>query len=524
MQSHTRHRVLNALIIAALVLSSLGGVIGLPAAAPTATAAALFDHTTDPTGVTLVGSLQDELGCPGDWQPDCAETALAYDADDDVWTITADLPAGNWEYKVALNGGWDENYGAGAAPGGDNIALNLADAATVKFYYDHKSHWITDNRNSRIATAPGDFQSELGCPGDWLPDCLRSWLQDIDGDGVYTFATGALPAGDYQGKVAINESWDENYGAGGAAGGDNIPFSAADGATVTFSFDSATNVPTIVAENPQPIDWATMVQPPVRHPFQNQVMYFVMPDRFANGDPSNDTGGIAGGRMNHGFDPTDKGFYHGGDLRAGRQAGLSGRHGDHLHLDDAHVQEQPGPGEGDQASAGYHGYWILDFTQFDPHFGSNTELEAVINGAATRGIDIFFDIITNHTADIIAYQEGQYVYRNKTDYPYTDADGNVFDDLDYANSPDFPALDAETSFPYTPVFRNAGDENLKVPAWLNNPIYYHNRGDSVQRRELALRRFLRAGRPLHGAPGRGRGHDRHLQGLDQQLRHRGLPH
>ena len=57
MQSHTRHRMLNALIIAALVLSSLGGVIGLPAAAPTATAAALFDHTTDPTGVTLVGSL-----------------------------------------------------------------------------------------------------------------------------------------------------------------------------------------------------------------------------------------------------------------------------------------------------------------------------------------------------------------------------------------------------------------------------------------------------------------------------------
>ena len=93
MQSHTRHRVLNALIIAALVLSSLGGVIGLPAAAPTASAAALFEHTTDPTGVTLVGSLQDELGCPGDWQPECAETALAYDADDDVWTIMADLPA-----------------------------------------------------------------------------------------------------------------------------------------------------------------------------------------------------------------------------------------------------------------------------------------------------------------------------------------------------------------------------------------------------------------------------------------------
>jgi glycosidase len=45
------------------------------------------------------------------------------------------------------------------------------------------------------------------------------------------------------------------------------------------------------------------------------VIYFVLPDRFANGDPANDTGGIAGDRLTHGFDPADKGFYHGGDLK-----------------------------------------------------------------------------------------------------------------------------------------------------------------------------------------------------------------
>ena len=65
-----------------------------------------------------------------------------------------------------------------------------------------------------IAVAPGSFQSELGCPGDWDPSCLRSWLEDPDGDGIYTFETTALPAGSYETKVAINESWDENYGAG----------------------------------------------------------------------------------------------------------------------------------------------------------------------------------------------------------------------------------------------------------------------------------------------------------------------
>ncbi|OLT29862.1 hypothetical protein BJF82_15945 [Kytococcus sp. CUA-901] len=42
--------------------------------------------------------------------------------------------------------------------------------------------------------------------------------------------------------------------------------------------------------------------------------YFVMADRFANGDTSNDTAQIAGDRLEHGFDPTDKGFFHGGDL------------------------------------------------------------------------------------------------------------------------------------------------------------------------------------------------------------------
>lgn len=61
-------------------------------------------------------------------------------------------------------------------------------------------------------TIAGSLQSELGCSGDWQPDCLRSWLQDPDEDGTYTFVSGSIPAGTYEAKVAINESWDENYG------------------------------------------------------------------------------------------------------------------------------------------------------------------------------------------------------------------------------------------------------------------------------------------------------------------------
>ncbi|MBN1138972.1 MAG: alpha-amylase, partial [Anaerolineae bacterium] len=159
------------------------------------------DTTPDPSSVTIAGSLQSELGCPGDWDPSCASTHLAYDAGDDVWQQTFGVPAGAWEYKAALNDSWDENYGANAVPGGANIPLALGAPTDVKFYYDHKTHWITDNQNSVIATVPGSYQSELGCPGDWQPDCLLSWLQDPDGDGLFAFETTAIPAGDYEAKV-----------------------------------------------------------------------------------------------------------------------------------------------------------------------------------------------------------------------------------------------------------------------------------------------------------------------------------
>src|SRR5690606_36345447 len=48
-------------------------------------------------------------------------------------------------------------------------------------------------------------------------------------------------------------------------------------------------------------------------PPEDEVIYFLLPDRFANGDPANDRGGLEGDRLVTGYDPTDPGFYHGGD-------------------------------------------------------------------------------------------------------------------------------------------------------------------------------------------------------------------
>ncbi|MEM9385450.1 MAG: pullulanase-type alpha-1,6-glucosidase [Pseudomonadota bacterium] len=210
------------------------------------------NNGSEPSTVTIAGSLQAALGCPSDWQPDCEATYLTFDGDDRVWQGTFTVPAGQWEYKAPLNDSWTENYGEGGELDGANIPLNLGADTAVKFYYDHGTHWVTDNVNSLIATAPGSFQSELGCASDWDPSCLRSWLQDPDGDEIYTFQA-YLPGGDYEVKVAIGESWDENYGDGGVPGGDNIAFTVpGDIAKLQFAFDNATKALTITDAPPRP--------------------------------------------------------------------------------------------------------------------------------------------------------------------------------------------------------------------------------------------------------------------------------
>jgi len=201
-----------------------------------------------PGSVTIPGSFQSEVGCPGDWEPACANTHLTYDATDTVWQGTFSIPAGNWEYKAALNDSWSENYGANATQNGPNLNLSLGSTTAVKFYYDHATHWVADNQSKVIATVPGNFQSEIGCGGDWDPSCLRSWLQDPDGDGIYTFSTRSIPAGNYEAKVAIDESWALNYGAGGVQNGPNIAFSVSQSCSeIFFVYNSATHVLTISA-------------------------------------------------------------------------------------------------------------------------------------------------------------------------------------------------------------------------------------------------------------------------------------
>ncbi|MGW1271522.1 pullulanase-type alpha-1,6-glucosidase [Streptomyces sp. NPDC002491] len=230
---------------------------------------------------------------------------------------------------------------------------------------------------------------------------------------------------------------------------------------------------------PAPPSDARLAAEPARHDDTREQFYFVLPDRFANGSTANDKGGLTGSRLSTGYDPTDKGFYQGGDLK-----GLTKRLDYIKGLGTTAIwmapifKNQPVQGTGSNASAGYHGYWIKDFTQVDPHFGTNKDLETLIGKAHAKGMKVFFDVITNHTADVVDYQEKSYDYLSKGAFPYLTKAGEPFDDADQAaGGAKFPAVDAR-SFPRTPTVA-AAKKNVKVPSWLNDPTMYHNRGDST---------------------------------------------
>jgi alpha-amylase len=227
-------------------------------------------------------------------------------------------------------------------------------------------------------------------------------------------------------------------------------------------------------------DTGSLARDALRPPLTRESFYFVMPDRFQNGDPANDRGGLSGPPEVTGFDPTRKSWYHGGDLQGmiSKLDYVKGLGTTAIWLTPS-FKNKPVQGLGTPfPSAGYHGYWITDFTQIDPHLGTNQDLRDLVTGAHRRGMKVFFDIITNHTADVIDYREATYDYISKATSPYRDAAGNVFDDRDYAGTDAFPDLDPEISFPYHPFVRPE-EAQVKQPAWLNDVTRYHNRGNST---------------------------------------------
>src|SRR5690606_1952480 len=98
-----------------VLLVIIGVLAGWLGAAPAAAEA--------PTSVTLVGDLQTELGCAADWDPTCPRTELRPTGEPGRWAGEFTLPAGSYEYKVAIDHGWEITYGLNGGPQNAPLAV-----------------------------------------------------------------------------------------------------------------------------------------------------------------------------------------------------------------------------------------------------------------------------------------------------------------------------------------------------------------------------------------------------------------
>ena len=134
-----------------------------------------------------------------------------------------------------------------------------------------------------------------------------------------------------------------------------------------------------------------LATPSLRSPIAADTFYFVMTDRYRDGQPANNTGGAAGGLDQTGFDRSSDAYYHGGDL-----AGLTGRCDPSDPSDDGLARikrlgftavwitppfvQRTVQG----SSAAYPGYWFLDITRPDPHLGTEQEFAAFMTCARVQ--------------------------------------------------------------------------------------------------------------------------------------------
>jgi glycosidase len=218
-------------------------------------------------------------------------------------------------------------------------------------------------------------------------------------------------------------------------------------------------------------------QPPTRTSLASQRFYFVMPDRYANADPANDHAGVAGARDVSGFDPSQPGWFHGGDLR-----GLTGGCDDPQHglarlrdLGFTAIWVTPPVRQKwvQSSSAAYHGYWGLDFEHVDPHLGTDADFAAFVDCAHRLGLKVFLDVVVNHTADVIQLSDSRYV--SPEDAPWVDCNGTRFSPAAHVRAASFPCL-SPARMPRTPSVP-AAEAGSKSPGWLNDVTNYHDRGD-----------------------------------------------
>jgi alpha-amylase len=156
--------------------------------------------------------------------------------------------------------------------------------------------------------------------------------------------------------------------------------------SLMLAFGSASAAPDLAPMKGKPFTW------------ENATVYFLLTDRFNNGNPANDH---AYGRKDDAA--VARGFM-GGDL-AGVTAKIKEGYFDDLGVDAIWItppveQIHAATDEGTGKTYGFHGYWARDFTAIDANLGTEKDMHELVDAAHARGIRVLLDVVMNHTGPV----------------------------------------------------------------------------------------------------------------------------
>ena len=142
-------------------------------------------------------------------------------------------------------------------------------------------------------------------------------------------------------------------------------------------------------------------RPVKQHPgfdWRNATVYFMLTDRFNNGDTTNDV------NFDRNAPTEDLRRFKGGDIE-GITKKIEDGYFDRLGIDvlwfsPVNEQIHGVVDEGQSNTYGYHGYWIRDWTSMEPNFGTEDDLKELVRVAHSHGIRIMMDVVINHTGPV----------------------------------------------------------------------------------------------------------------------------
>lgn len=203
------------------------------------------------TNISLIGSLQDELGCDYDGEYDCNKPALILNSETGAWEGSFTLPSGCYFYRVkeifvCNNVAF---YGENGIEWGNDIQLNIPKDAEITFSYDPQTHILSSTPYSVAAQGVakisliGTLQDELGSAYDYNYECEYPALtkNEISGQWEGSFM---LPAGCYKYSVQQTDVCGNiNYYSGnGVPGMSGTQLIIPSSALITFSYDPETHI------------------------------------------------------------------------------------------------------------------------------------------------------------------------------------------------------------------------------------------------------------------------------------------